>query len=352
MTMKLKEIGYRLLDLKAAVRRFVNPLDIAILAFVGLVAVLTGESHPGIALASVVFTSSIAHALKETLEEIVDDDTDNVESKAVFKKWLEIKGMEDNYEDDLETGGPGLASEKTEGATMQVGTIREGYITRYIARTFALKLIITQEALEDRKYPKVLNAARRLKRALWKTADIDATNMLVRRVSSAYVGGDGVALGSSSHTLPSGGTFSNLMGTPMSPSRSAVIQATTAIRKLPGHDSITEGYEPEKIVCPVDQWAVWDGLVMSKNAPEPGAFNEINVVNRLGLEVVPVKYWQDTTTAWCILTDAENGPNFRWRVKPESSTWVENNATLMMYGIRARWARGWSDPRGIYVVNA
>ncbi|MDX2253287.1 MAG: hypothetical protein NW202_13460 [Nitrospira sp.] len=301
---------------------------------------------------STVLTGTIAHALKETLDEIIDDDTDGVESKAVFTKWCKIKSMEDNYEDDLETGGPGLASEKAESASLATGTIRQGYLTRYLARTFGLKLIISQEALEDRKYPKVINAARRLKRAMWKTADIDATNMLVRMFNSAYVGGDGLCLGNASHTLPNLGTFSNIMGTPLSPSRTAVIQARTAVGRMPGHDGVTEGYELETVVCPLDQWAVWDGLINSTKAPEAGQFNEINVVNRLGLKVVPIKYWSNTTTNWAVITDAENGPQFRWRVRPESSSWYENNNTVMMYGTRARWSRGWSDPRGIFCVNA
>lgn len=297
-------------------------------------------------------TSVIANALKETLDEINTDSHDGIEQKAVFTKWCEIKGMEDHYEDDLEVGGPGLASEKTEGASMATGTIKEGYITRYLARTFALKLVITEEAMDDNKYPKVIQAARRLKRALWKTADIDATNMLVRMTNTSYPGGDGLPLGSASHTLPHGGTFSNIMATPMSPSRSAVIQARTAAGKMPGHDGNTEGYELKKVVCPLDQWAVWDGLVLSEKAPEAGQFNEINVVNRLGLQVIPNKYWQNTTTNYIYLTDAEGGLQFRWRKRPVSATWKDNDPTLTFHSIRARWARGWSDPRAAYVVNA
>jgi len=260
--------------------------------------------------------------------------------------------MEDNYEDDLETGGPGLAAEKPEGSEIETGTIREGILTRYTARTFGLKLIITEEAIEDRKYPKVINAARRLKRAMWKTIDIDATNMLVRATNTAYTGGDNVPLASATHSLPSGGTFSNIMATPMSPSRAAVIIATSAIRKYPGHDGITEGYAPKTVVCPTEQWAVWEGLIKSTHAPEAGQFNEINVVNTLGITVVPNQYWSNTTTNWGMITDADNGLNFRYRRRPRSKSWVDNDQGLMKYGIDARWSRGWSDARTIFFVNA
>lgn len=300
-----------------------------------------------------VFTSSVANALKATLEKVIDDPTDGYESKALMSKWLDIRGMDDAYEDDLESGGPGLASEKPEGTEIATGSITEGYLTRYIARTFALKLIVTEEAMEDKKYPKIINAARRLKRAMWKTADIDATNMLVRGFNTSYVGGDGLPLWSASHTLPHGGTFSNVMATPMSPSKAAVVVATSQIRRYPGHDGITEGYEPKVVLAPTEQWATWDGLVSSKMDPTAGNFTEINVVNQsLDLRVVTNKYWSNTSTNWAMLTDCEDGLNFRWRRRPRSRTWVDNDQEQMKYSNSARWARGWSDPRATLGVNA
>jgi len=299
-----------------------------------------------------IFTSTIANSLKLTLDNVIDDDLDGYEKKAMFTKWCDIQSMEDNWVDDLEMGGPGLASEKVEGDDMTVGTLQEGAITRYIARTFAQKLIVTEEAMEDRKYPQVLEGARRLKRSMWKTADVDSTFMLVRATTTGYVGGDGQTLASTAHTLPAGGTFSNKMTVAASPSRIAMAQLTSQIKKLPGHDSITEGYMPVCVLCPVEQWYVWDGITLSTKAPEPGAFNEINVVNRMNLDVYPLPYWSNTTTAWAVKTDVDNGLNFKWRRRPRSRTWVDNDQELMKYGISARWARGWSDPRALMFVDA
>jgi hypothetical protein len=297
-------------------------------------------------MAGTIFTSTIANSLKETLNEIIDDKSDGYEASLVCRKYVEDMNMKDNYEDDLEMGGPGLASEKAEGTEIPLGTIREGYITRYSSRTFGLKIIATEEALEDSKYDKVIAAARRLKRAMYKTIDIDCANMLARAFNTSYVGGDGLPLISASHTLPHGGTWSNTLATPFSPSRAAVIIGTSQIRKYPGHDGIIEGNEPKKVLCPTEQWATWRGIVGSTHAPEAGEFNEINVVNSdLNLEVVPVKYWTNTTTNWIMLTDAENGFSIRYRRRPRSRTWIDNDNEQMKYGISARWARGWSDAR-------
>lgn len=303
---------------------------------------------------SPVFTSTIAHALTETLAHVMDDDTDGVESNLTMSKWLKQTSMDGAFEDDMEMGGPGLAYEKPEGSEMGKGGLREGPITRYLARTFALMMLVTEEALEDKKIDKVINAARRLKRAMYKTADIDATNILVRAFNPLYVGGDGKPLIATDHPLPGGGTFSNKMATPMSPSRQSIIVATSAMRKMPGHDGIIEGYEPRIIVGPTEQWAVWSGIINSTKAPEPGANNEINVVNsELNLKFVPVKYWTNTTTQYIILSDKdENGITFRWRRRPRSRSWVDNAQEVMNYGISARWARGWSDPRCAFGVEA
>jgi hypothetical protein len=300
-----------------------------------------------------VFTSTIANTLKDTLDVIVDDKSDKVESGMIWKKWCEDNKMSDAYEDDLEMGGPGLASEKPEGTEISLGTMREGFLTRYLARTFALKMIITEEAMEDCKYKEAIDLAKRLKRSMAKTMDIDATAMLMRAFNASYVGGDGVSLCSASHTLPHGGTWSNTLATPLSPSRMAVIIATTQMRLYPGHDGITEGVEPKRILCPVAQWAVWRGILGSEYAPEAGEFNEINVVNKdLDLELVPIKYWSNTTTNWIMQSDCENGLQMRIRRKMSGRAWVDNDNMVMKHAQSARWARGWSDARSVLGSNA
>jgi hypothetical protein len=300
---------------------------------------------------SSVFTGAIYHALKATLDQIADDKSDGYEADADYTKWCEERGMPDNYVDDQEYGGPGLAAEVEEGAEIPTGTIREGATTRYTARKFALRLIVSEEAMEDSKYDQVISAAKRLKRSIIKTADIDATNMLVRATNTSYVGGDGKPLASASHTLPHGGTFSNTMATPFSPSRLALIQATSSIRKYPGHDGVTEGYQPKRVLCPTEQWALWDGILQSDKVPESNA-NEINVVKKLRVDVLSLKFWDNTTTNWAIQTDCDLGLTFRWRRKPKSRSWVENSQELMSYAISARWARGWTDSRCIHFVDA
>ena len=304
-------------------------------------------------MASTVTTGAIFAALKPTLDAIIVDKTDGVEAAALFTKYFKVSSQEDNFEDDVEFAGGGYASERDEGSEIVLSSITQGSTTRYIARNFGQKMRITEEAQDDNKYDQALDVAPKLKRQMWKTADQDAANMLVRGWDTTYTIGDGLALFSASHTLPGGGTFSNLMSTPMTPSKASVVIARTQVMKYPGHDGLPEGADLKSVVCPVDQWGTWVGLVKSEKDPSAGAFNEINVVNsEMDLKIVPNKFWRNTTTNYAYTTDVMNGLRFKFKKRPKGRTWVDNNTLSILHACTARWARNCSDARGVYGVQS
>lgn len=305
-------------------------------------------------MSNTVTTGTIYAELKPTLDAIIMDESDGLESKAIFPKIFDVSPQSDNFEDDHEIAGPGYFSEKEEGQEIVLGSITPGTLTRYIARTYAQKIRITHEAQKDNKYEKALDATRMLKRAGWKTADQDAANMFVRGWDTNYTIGDGQPLFSASHTLPNGGTFSNTMSTPMTPSTLAVEIARTAVMKYPGKDGLPEGADLEAVSFPVDQWGVWSRLVFSEMDPEMGNFTAINVVKHdVGsLRRVPNKFWRNTTTNYAFKTDVMNGLRWKWREKFFPRTWIDNNTLSIYHACAARWARNCSDARGVYGVQA
>jgi len=297
---------------------------------------------------SEIFTSTAALALKETIERIPTDESGASGSKAVFPKYYDVRTMSDNYVEDYEIAGTGLAGEKPEGESMPIGGIVEGPLTRYNSRTYAQRMMVTEEAMEDMKYDKVIMAAKRNERSLWKLADFDGVLVLARAFNSTFVGGDGVELCSTAHPLAGGGTYSNELETPMSPSQASLSIMRAALDQQVGHDGVIEGYDLEAILCPVQQRGVWRQVLESEGDPTPGAFNAINQNNDLNLKLVPIKYWNTTTTNWIAKTSAEYGLTWYWRKKPTSRTWVNEDKGVMNYGIRARWTRGWTNPRGVF----
>ena len=300
-------------------------------------------------------TALYPDTLKDTLSEIVDDDTDGLEAKMQLRMWMTERTMEDAYEDDLEVFGMGLLSEKTEMQSITVGQTGQGSLFRYMPTAFAGKLIYSREVMRDVKYDQVLKPAKRLKRACIKTIEVDTQQMLVRGFNTSYPYGDGVELFSTAQPLPGGGTFSNEMATPQSPSTGALIALTSQMRKTASHDGIDEMYEPECVLCPTEQWAVWDQVLGSPREPAAGEFNAINVVNRIGglkKKAVALTYWNNTTTNWAVLTDADDGPQIRWRDKMESNDWFDNDNMVLNYSIYVRFAWGLSNKRAIFGVQA
>ena len=302
---------------------------------------------------SEIFTSTAALALKDTLEDIDTDEHGSEGSNADVGKFMTVKNMTDNYIEYYEIAGGGMAGEKPEGESIPVGTIIEGPLTRFNARTYGQRMIVSEEAMEDMKYDKVIQAAKRNNRSLWKLVDFDAVLILVRATNTAFVGGDGQPLASTAHVLPGGGTYSNMLATAMSPSKAALVIANAQLMQMVGHDGLIDGVTPKKAVFPVQQWGIWREVLGSSYDPTPGAFNAINVINRdLDIKPVPLKYWNTTTTQWGLITDAELGLMWFWRRKPKSNTWVTEDKTMMNYGITARWSRGWVNPRSFFFSNA
>jgi hypothetical protein len=211
---------------------------------------------------------------------------------------------------------------------------------------------ITEVAIEDCKYKEAIDLSMRLDRALYKTVDIDATLMLMRAPDTNYIGGDGVSLVNTALSLPMSGSFSNTLATPMSPSTELINTVFATLAQMPGHDGQIEGYEIEKVVYPPAQHFAWLETLGSKLRPDSGNFAAINIANSAqgAVDITPVmnKYWTNTTTNSAFITNAENGLQFKWRVKPKGRSWVDNSATMMKFAIRARWARKWSDPRGFF----
>jgi hypothetical protein len=300
-------------------------------------------------MANQIYTSSFFAGLKNTLEDI---DTDETDDEKVYSQWMDVRNMEDNYLDFAEVAGTGLAGEKLEGGSFPLGGIVEGPIARFRSRTFGQRIVATQEALEDFKYEKIISAAKRNQRSVWKLVEFDSTLILDRATNTAYVGADGQPLWSASHTQPNGDAYSNILETSMSPGKAALVIAQTQLMRQKGHDGLIDGTMGEKIVAPSPQWAIWKELLGSTYDPTPGAYNAINVVKSLNLKLVLNPYWVSSDTRWMLTTKQDNGLIWFWRVKPESSTWVDHDKTAMNYAIRYRASRGWVNPRAVLGVDA
>jgi hypothetical protein len=300
-----------------------------------------------------IFRSDIATMLQNTLERVCYTQDNGAMD---LDQYYDVGSMDGAYVDQMDFQGPGLASEVEEGQEFPGATMQEGIVTRYIARKVGITISMTRETLVDgpSEWRKVINASRHCERSVRLTAMADGASLIANGFSTSYPTADGVAMFSASHTLPNGSLFSNLMATPAAPSFQSLTDAISDIMLMPDYEGFRAGLVPKAIVCPLQQWADWAVALGSKYQPTPGNFAALNVINQdySNLRVVKLRFWDSTSTQWMILTDAEDGLQFKWRERPSSTTIIDEVRERSTTKRRCRYAYGITNCRGVYGVNA
>jgi hypothetical protein len=296
--------------------------------------------------------------MKKTLDGITTEDLSKEQVCFGKNKLFEMEPMEDGYSDYVEVSGTTLLVEKDEGKTIAVDPgIIMGGTKRLIPRTMAKKVIISEEAMEDLKYKEIINASKRLQASAWKTQDIDGASVVLN-CTSTLQGYDNLALVSTSHTLPGGGTESNYIaldsnsnGITMTPSTQAIIQMRAKATLMKGPNGIIDSRELKGLTFPAIQIDLWDIITGTKQAVGSN-WNDINTVSTYGLYKVPVK-WYDavSTTIWGGLTDAEDGFIALQKRKIRGRVWVDNDAETAMHSVSYRMAIGVANWRCFILGN-
>jgi hypothetical protein len=298
-----------------------------------------------------IFRSALATMLMTTLARVAytkDGGRTDVED------YYDVGTLAGAFEDQMDFAGPALASEVEEGEEFPGGDMTEGTVTRYRARKVGIVISMTQECIEDgpSEWKKVVNAARHADRAVRKTAEIDGASFIANGFSTAYPVADGAALFSASHLLPAGGLYSNLMASPIGPSYAGIVAAISDCKLMPDYEGLRSGQEVQTIIHPVQQWADWRVALGSSMQPIPGNYAAINVVNRdFNIKLVQIKFWDNTSTDWACITDADDGLQWKWRIRPESTSWVDEGREIIRNKRRARYAFGCTNCRAVYGVH-
>jgi hypothetical protein len=293
--------------------------------------------------------SNVFSLLKDTIETVWGITYPKSEASMVWKKYMDEKSTDDAWVDDQEIVGPGLFAEKQQGAIMALDSVIEGVSVRYTMKTFALRLKIAEEVVEDNKYDKAVNWTTMLARSAAKTPDYDCANILNRAFNSSFVGGDGKELCATDHVLIRGGTYANELATPMSLSETALEAVVTALRTMPGSDGLIQGYNPKGLIIPPA--LEWKARRIVKSAQQNDtANNAINALKDAGLfnsDPIVVPYMSSATN-WFVKTDAPNGLTWYWRRKPRFKKTNDEQAEVLDMTGSYRAARGWTDPRGLF----
>lgn len=266
-----------------------------------------------------------------------------------WDKLFEKNSSDRAYEEDLGLSSFGLANVKAEGAPITYDTERQGFTSRYSHVVYALGFIVTREIYEDDQYGKVgAQKAKALARSMRQTKETIGANIYNRAFNSAYKGGDGVELISSSHPNVAGGTFSNKIAVASDLSEAALEQAVIDIAGFRDDRGLLIAAKPEKLVIPYQQ-QFEAKRILGADGRVGTDLNDPNVLKDLGIfsNVVTNHYLTDPD-AWYILTNVKDGLKYFERRGDQFEMDNDFDTENAKFKATARYSFGWSDPRAIY----
>jgi hypothetical protein len=168
---------------------------------------------------------------------------------------------------------------------------------------------------------------------------------------SGYLG-DGVAMLSTAHPLPVGGTWSNTPSTATNLSQAALEAAEIAMNQTVNYRGLLQPYQPKTLVYPIQSKFLAQKLNRTGSPQTP--FTDQNTKNYIDYDLV---CWSRLTnsSAWFLLSQkAEDmhtkGHLLRYyvRIAPQFRTWVNQDNMVRRGAGRARFSFIAGDSRGVY----
>jgi hypothetical protein len=303
-------------------------------------------------MAGLVNTGSYPKALWEGVKAWWDSAASSAPQFAplLFKKETSTK----NYEEYVQSVGPGIAVVKPEGQPISYDGMQQGFVTRGTNVAYGLGIITTHEELKDNLYMKLTkNRTLKLRRAFDETRNINAANVYNRAFTAGYNGGDGVTLLSVSHPNFSGGTWQNKLAVDSALSQAALEDMLILMMQAKDDKGYIEPLMGDKLVVhPYNKFNADRILGTPKQVgSNNNDINPINVQSLLSGGAVVCPYLTGSGP-WFITTNAQEG--LIWQEREGLDIWEDNDADTRNFKVGAyeRYTFLWVNPRGLYGSNA
>jgi hypothetical protein len=266
------------------------------------------------------------------------------------KEIYETETSERSFEEETKLSGFSAAPVKNEGAAIAYDNAQEVFTARYTHETIALGFSLTEEAIEDNLYDSLSSRyTKALARAMAYTKQTKAAATLNNGFNSAYPGGDGQPLFSTSHPLVSGGTNSNTPSTPADLNETSLESAVIQIAAWTDERGLLIAAKPRKLVVPPSLMFVATRILETELQTNT-ADNNINALKSNGSipEGYTVNHFLTDTDAWFLTTDVPNGMKHFVRTPMATSMDGDFDTGNVRYKARERYSFGWSDPLGMF----
>jgi len=266
------------------------------------------------------------------------------------KEIYEVENSERSFEEVTKLSGFSAAPVKNEGQAIAYDNAQEAWTARYNHETIALGFSITEEAVEDNLYDSLSSRyTKALARGMAYTKQVKAASVINNGFSSAYAGGDGVALFSTAHPLVSGGTNSNTQATAADLNETSLEAAVIQIAAWTDERGLLIAAKPRKLIVPPALMFVAKRL-LDTELRVGTTDNDINALKAMGSipEGYKVNHFLTDSNGWYLMTDVPNGLKHFVRSPLANSMDGDFDTGNVRYKARERYSFGWSDPLSIW----
>jgi hypothetical protein len=258
-----------------------------------------------------------------------------------------------NYEEDVQLTGFGLAPRKPEGSSVAYDSEIQGFVTRYTHIAYALGYAVTKEELDDNLYEKVSKRrAASLAMGFRQTKENVGANIYNRAFNATYLGGDGVSLCNTAHPNTTGGTWSNRPAVDVDLSEASLEDAVVAIMGLTNDRGLLINVMPTSLH--IARQNHFNAHRILKSVYQSGtANNDVNVLKATNAFPGGIKlnHYFTSAGAWFIRTNIQDGMKYYERMAISFDQ--DNDFDTMNVKAKGyeRYSFGWSDPKAVYGSN-
>jgi hypothetical protein len=266
------------------------------------------------------------------------------------KEIYETETSERSFEEETKLSGFTAAPVKNEGSAIRYDNAQEAWTARYNHETIAQGFSLTEEAIEDNLYDSLsARYTKALARSMAYTKQVKAAAVLNNGFSSAFPGGDGVALFSTAHPLINGGTNANTPTTAADLNETSLENAVIGIAAWTDERGLLIAARPRKLIVPPALQFVATRL-LETSLRVGTTDNDINAIKNNGSipEGYTINHFLTDTNAWFLTTDVPNGMKHFIRTPMTTGMDGDFDTGNVRYKARERYSFGFSDALGMY----
>jgi len=271
-----------------------------------------------------------------------------------LKKLYNVQDSSKAYEIDYRMAAFGSAKIVNEGANVDMQDSTDLYENQYNHIKYGLGFKVSDEAVNDDQYGKVMSMTRALSRSMRGTIQILAATVYANAFTTA--GYDGKVLCADDHPIADGSTGDNK--TTAALDALGLEQALELFHRFKSDEGFYIDVDPQYLVVPPELKFTAVRLLKSMGyptidlaaAPTAGSLgpNDTNVLGDQGLKLVVFPYLTDEDD-WFVRanTGEDDGILWFWREEPDMVDWRDNDSRAQCYNSVMRLSKGFSDWRGI-----